>query len=144
MINCCAHDRVIGPSTSMEGMIVAKVLMSSSDTPSIFNLFILLMLSLLLWLLRSNLCCSSSLLKLLHHIATVILRRLHFSLLFQLVHFKFKLLDFSLQMIIFSTYSLITSFHKLFLNTSTRSININVIASFRSFACRGLGSFGIT
>jgi hypothetical protein len=114
------------------------------DTSFIFNPFILLMLNLLLWLLRSNLWCGSSLLKLLHYIATVILRRLYFILLFQLVHFKFKLLDFSLQMIIFLTYSLITSFHKYFLNISTRSININVIASFTSFACRGLGSFGIT
>jgi hypothetical protein len=44
--------------------------------------------------LRSNLWCGSSLLKLLHHIATVILRRLHLSFLHQLVHFEFKPLDF--------------------------------------------------
>jgi hypothetical protein len=44
------------------------------------------------------------LLKLLNHIDTIILRRLHFSLLLQLVHFKFKLLDFSLQVIIFEQF----------------------------------------
>jgi hypothetical protein len=42
-----------------------------------------------------------SFLKVLHHITMVILRRLHFSLLLQLVHFKFKLIYFSLQVIIF-------------------------------------------
>jgi hypothetical protein len=72
------------------------------DTPCIFYLFILLLLNLLLWWLRSNIWCGFSLLKLLHHIVTVLLRRLHFSLLLQLVHFKFKLLDFSLQVIIYS------------------------------------------
>jgi hypothetical protein len=51
------------------------------------------------------------LLKLLHHIVMVILKRLHFSLLPQLVHLKFKLLDFSLQVIIFLSNLFITSFH---------------------------------
>jgi hypothetical protein len=110
------------------------------DTSYIFYLFILRMLNLLIWLLRINLWCHSFLLKLLHHIATVILRRLHFSLLLQFVHFKFKLLDFSPQMIIFLTYSIITSFYKHFLNIRIRSININVIASLTSFSCRGLAA----
>jgi hypothetical protein len=110
------------------------------DTPSIFYLFILLLLNLLLWWLRINLWCGFPLLQLLHHIVMVILRILHFSLLLQLIHFKFKLLDFSLQVIIFLTYSLITRFHKHFLNIRTRGININVIASFTSIACRGLGA----
>jgi hypothetical protein len=52
-----------------------------------------------------------SLLKLLHHIVMIILRRLHFSLLLQLVHSKFKLLDFSLQVIIFLSNLFITYFH---------------------------------
>jgi hypothetical protein len=81
------------------------------DTPCIFYLFILLLLNLLLWWLRSNLWCDFSLLKLLHHIVTVILKRLHFSLLIQLVHFMFKLLDFSFQVIIFLGNPFITSFH---------------------------------
>jgi hypothetical protein len=51
------------------------------DTSCIFDHFILHVMNLLPLLLRSNLWCSSSLLKLLHHIAMVILRRLHLSLL---------------------------------------------------------------
>jgi hypothetical protein len=66
------------------------------DTPCILYLFIPLLLNLLLWWLRGNLWCGFFLLRLLHHIVMVILRMLHFSLLLQLVHFKFKLLDFSL------------------------------------------------
>jgi hypothetical protein len=81
------------------------------DTSCIFYLFIILILNLLLWRLRSNLWCVFSFLKLLHHIATVILSRLHFSLLLQLIHFKFKLLDFSLQVIIFLSNLIVTSFH---------------------------------
>jgi hypothetical protein len=81
------------------------------DTPCIFYIFILLFLNLLLWWLRSNLWCDFSLLKLLHHIVMVILTRLHFILLLQLVHFKFKFLDFSLQVIIFVSSFFITSFH---------------------------------
>jgi hypothetical protein len=77
----------------------------------IFYLFILLILNLPFWRLRSNLLCGLSLLKLLHHITMVTLRRLHFSLLLQLVHFKFKLLDFSLQVIIFLSNLIITHFH---------------------------------
>jgi hypothetical protein len=81
------------------------------DTPCIFHLFILLILNLLLSWLRSNLWCNFFLLKLLHHIITVILRRFHFSLLLQLVHFKFKFIDFSLQVIIFLSNLFITSIH---------------------------------
>jgi hypothetical protein len=51
------------------------------------------------------------LLKLLQHIATVILSRLHFSLLLELVHFKFKLFDLSHQVIIFLSNLIITHFH---------------------------------
>jgi hypothetical protein len=106
-------------------------------------------MNLLPLLLRVNLWCDSSLLKLLHHIAMVILRRLHLSLLLQLVYFKFKLLDLSLQAIILFTYNIITSFYKHLLNIemlalSTKSINIKIITSFTSFACRGLRSFGLT
>jgi hypothetical protein len=112
------------------------------DTSCIFNIFILLMMNLLPLLLRSNLCCSSSLLKFLHHIATVIL-------LLQLVYFKFKILDLSFQVIILFTYSIIISFYKHLLNIgmltlSTRNINIKIITSFTFFACRGLRSFGLT
>jgi hypothetical protein len=112
-------------------------------TSCIFNLFILLVM------LRGTLWCGSSLLKLIHHIVMVIFRRLHLSLLLQLVYFKFKLLDFSLQVIILFTYSFITIFYKYLLNIgmlalSTKSININIITSFTSFACRGFGSFRIT
>jgi hypothetical protein len=74
------------------------------DTCCIFYLFILLMLNLLLWRLRSNLWCDFFFLNLIHHIDTVILRRLHFSLLLQLFHFKFKLLDFSLHVIVFEQF----------------------------------------
>jgi hypothetical protein len=114
------------------------------DTPCIFYLFIILLLNLLLWWLRSNLWCGFPLLKLPHHIVTIILRRLHFNLLIQLVHFKLIVPDLSIQVIIFLTYSLITCYHKHFLNIRTRGININVTSSFASFACRGLGIFGIT
>jgi hypothetical protein len=51
------------------------------DIRCIFYFFNLLLLNLLLWWLRGNLWCGFSLLKLLHHIVTVILSRLHFSLL---------------------------------------------------------------
>jgi hypothetical protein len=51
------------------------------DNSCIFYLFILLILNLLFWRLRSNLLCGLFLLKLLHHITMVILSRLHFSLL---------------------------------------------------------------
>jgi hypothetical protein len=112
-------------------------------TSCIFNLFILLVM------LRGNLWCDSSLLKLIHHIAMVILRRLHLSLLLQLVYFKFKLHDFSLQVIILFTNIFITRFYKHLLNIgmlalSTKSINIKIITSFTSFPYRGFGSFGIT
>jgi hypothetical protein len=83
---------------------------SQEDTSCTFDLFILFTMNLLPLLLRSNLWCGSSLLKLLHHIVTVILRRLHLSLLLQLIYFKFKLLDLSLQVIILFTYNIITSF----------------------------------
>jgi hypothetical protein len=105
LLTICVHPRVV--------LVIVFVSNSTLDRwPScILYLFILLILNLLLWRLRSNLWCSFSLLKLLHHIATVILSRLHFSLLLQLVHFKFKLLDFSLQVIIFLSNLIITSFH---------------------------------
>jgi hypothetical protein len=111
-LNLCVHPRVM----------LATIFVSNStldmwhsciqeDTSCIFYLFILLILNLLHWRLRSNLWCGFSLLKLLHHIAMVILRMLHFSLLLQLVHLKFNLLDFSLQVIIFLSNLIITSFH---------------------------------
>jgi hypothetical protein len=81
------------------------------DNSCIFYLFILLILNLLFWRLRSNLLCGLFLLKLLHHITMVILSRLHFSLLLQLVYFKFKLLDFSLQVIIFLSNLIVTSLY---------------------------------
>jgi hypothetical protein len=112
------------------------------DTSCILYRLILLMLNLLLSLLRSILWCGSFLFKLLHHIATVILRWLHFSLPFQIVYFKFKLLDFSLEIIIFFTYSIIISFYKHLLNIRTRNININVIACFASFALEACGASG--
>jgi hypothetical protein len=113
----------------------------------IFNFFIhkipffLLVMNLLALLLRSNLWCGSTLFKLLHHIATVILMRLHLSLLLQLVHFKFKPLDFSLQVIILLPYCRITRLYKHLLNLGwlafiTKSIRIKVITSFTTFACR--------
>jgi hypothetical protein len=100
------HSYLAKEHPSETGMITIQ-----EDTTCIFNLFIILILNLLFWWLRSNLWCSFSLLKVLHHIVTVILRRLYFSLLVQLVHFKFKLLDFSLQVIIFLSNLFITSFH---------------------------------
>jgi hypothetical protein len=136
-LTSCVHPRVM-LVTSLVANSTPDVWPSyiQEDTSCIFYLFILLILNLLLCLLRSNIWCGSSLLKLLHHIAMVILRRLHFSLLLQLVHFKFNLLDFFLLMIIFFTYSIITSFYKHLLNIRTRSINIKVRISFTSFACR--------
>jgi hypothetical protein len=110
-LTLCVHSRVvlvtIFVSNSTRDMWPSCI---QENTSCIFYLFILFILNLLIWRLRSNLWCGFSLLKLLHHIATVILRRLHFSLLLQLVHFKFKLLDFSLQVIIFLSNLIITSF----------------------------------
>jgi hypothetical protein len=124
-------------------------------TPCIFNLFIHralvfhLVMNFLILMLRSNIWCGSSLLKLLHHIVKVILSRLHFSLLLQLVHFKFKPLDFTLQVIIFLHYCFITRLYKHLLNLRrmalvTKSVNINIITSFATFACRSFRSLEIT
>jgi hypothetical protein len=112
-------------------------------------LFFLLVMNLLPLLLGSNLWCGSSLLKLLHHIAMIILRRLHLSLLLQLVYFKFNPLDFSLQVIILLPYYFITGFYKNLLNLGwlafiMKSIKIKIITSFTTIACRSFGSFGIT
>jgi hypothetical protein len=124
-------------------------------TSCIFNLFIhrvllfLLVMNLLALLLRSNLWYNSSLLKLLHYIATVILRRLHLSLFLQLVYLNFKLLDFSVQVIILLPYCFIIRLYKHLLNLRrlvliTKSAKINIITSFTTFACRSFRSFGIT
>jgi hypothetical protein len=108
----CVHPRVvlvtIFVSNSTLDMWPSCI---QEDTSCIFYLFILLILNFLLWRLRNNLWYGFFLLKLLHHIAMIILRRLHSSLLLQLVHFMFKLLDFSLQVIIFLSNLIITSFH---------------------------------
>jgi hypothetical protein len=124
-------------------------------TPCIFNLFIhrvpllLLVMNWLVLLLRSNLGCVCSLLKLLHYISMVILRRLHFSLLLQLVLFNLMTFDFNLQVIILLPYSFITRFYKYLLNLGrltliTKSTNINIIVPFTTFACRDFWSFGIS
>jgi hypothetical protein len=121
-------------------------------TPCIFNLFInigplfLLVMNKLLLMLRSKLRRGSSLLKLIHHISMVILRWLRIGLFFQHIYLLFKPLDFKLQVVIFFTYSLITRFYNNLLNIgmlalSTKSININIIASFTTIASGGFGSF---
>jgi hypothetical protein len=111
-LTLCVHPRVvlvtIFVSNSTLDMCHSCI---QEGTPCIFHFFIPLLLNMLLCWLRGNLWCGFSLLKTLHHIVMVILRRLHFMLLLQLPHFKFKLLDFSLQVIIFLSNLLITSFH---------------------------------
>jgi hypothetical protein len=77
------------------------------------------------------------------------LSRLHFSLSLQLVHFKFKPLHFILQVVIQLSYIFITRFYKHLLNLGglaliTKSIKINIVAPFTTFACRGLESLRIT
>jgi hypothetical protein len=115
-------------------------------TPCIFNLFIhgfpcfLLVMIFLALMLGSNLRSGYSLLKLLHHISMIILRRLHLSLFLQLVQFRLKSLDFNLQVSILLSYNFITRFYKHLLLLRRlalikKSIKINVIASFISFAC---------
>jgi hypothetical protein len=110
----------------------------------IFNFFIhkisffLLVMKLLSLLLRSGV--QSSLLKLLHHIATVILRSLHLGLSLQLVHF-------CLQVIILLPNCFITRFYKHLLNLGwlafiTKSIRIKVITLLTTFAYRSFGSLG--
>jgi hypothetical protein len=89
------------------------------------------------------------LLKLIHHISMVILRWLHLGLLFQHTYFLFKRIDFKLQMIILFTYNSITRFYKYLLNIemltlSTKSININVIASITTVASGRFSSIEIT
>jgi hypothetical protein len=88
-----------------------------------------------------------SLFKLIHHISTVILRRLRLDLLLQYSYLLFKSLDFKLQVIILFTYSFIIRFYNNLLNIlllpfCIKSININVIVSFITIASRGFGSFG--
>jgi hypothetical protein len=66
---------------------------------------------------------------------------------FQHIYLLFKTLDFKLQVVILFTYSLITIFYNNLLNIgilalSTKSININIIASFTTIASGGFGSFG--
>jgi hypothetical protein len=145
----CVHPWVVLVIGLVPNFILDMWPYIQEDTSCIFDLFILLMMNLLPLLLRSNLWCGSSLIKLLHYIATVILRRLHLGLLLQLAYLKFKLLDLSLQVIIFFTYSIITSLYKHLFNIrmlalSTKSIKIKIITSFTSFACRGLRSFRVT
>jgi hypothetical protein len=95
LLTLCVHPRVVLVTILYLISLDMWPFCIQEDTSCIFYLFILLLLNLFLWRLRSNLWCGFSLLKFLYHIATVILRRLHFSLFLQLVHFKFKLLDFS-------------------------------------------------
>jgi hypothetical protein len=87
-----------------------------------------------------------SLLKLVHHISMVILRWLRFGWLLQHTYLLFKPLEFMLQVIILFSYSFITRLYKHLLNigmlaVSTKSININIIASFTTIASGGFGSF---
>jgi hypothetical protein len=121
-------------------------------TSYIFNFFInigsflLLVMSRLHLLLRRKLRHGSSLFKLIHHIFMIILRWLCFSLLFQNIYLLFNPLDFKLQVIILFTYRFITRLYKHLLNIrilalSTKSININIIASFTTIASGGFDSF---
>jgi hypothetical protein len=76
----------------------------------------------------------------------IILRWLHIDLLFQYFYLLFKHLNFKVQGIILLTYSFITRFYNNLLNIlllafSIKSININIIASFKSIASGGFGSF---
>jgi hypothetical protein len=123
------------------------------DTPCILNLlinvypFFFLVMNKPLLLLRSKLRHGFSLLKLIHHISTIILRWLRLDLLLQYFYLLFKHLDFKLQGIILFTYSFITRFYNNLLNIwmlalSVKSININIVASFTTLACGGFSSFG--
>jgi hypothetical protein len=123
------------------------------DTSCILNLlinvcsFFLLVMNMPLLLLRSKLGHNFFLLNLIHHITTVILRWLHHDLLLQYFYLLFKQLDFKLQVIILFTYTFITRFYNNLLNIEilafiTKSININIIASFTTIASRGFGNFG--
>jgi hypothetical protein len=110
------------------------------------GLFFLLVMSRLLSMLRSKLRHGSSLLNLIHHISTVILRWLHRGLFFNIFTFLFKPLDFKLEVIIFFIYSFITRLYKNLLNIrilalSIKSINIYIIASFITITSGGFGSF---
>jgi hypothetical protein len=80
-LTLCVHPRVVLVTIFISNFTLD--IWSSciqEDTPCIFHFFIPLLLNLLLWWLRGNLWCVFSLLNLLHHIVTVILRSLHFSL----------------------------------------------------------------
>jgi hypothetical protein len=126
---------------------------NQEDTSSILNFlinvfsFFFLVIDRLILLLRSKFGYSFSLLKLIHHISTVILRWLRLDLLLQYFYLLFKPLDFKLQGIILFTYSFITRFYNnllkiLLLTFNIKSININVITSFTAIASRGFSSFG--
>jgi hypothetical protein len=122
-------------------------------TSCIFNIlinicsFFFLTMSMPFLLLRSKLRYSFFLLKIVHHISMIILRWLHLDLLLQYFYLLFKHLEFKLQGIILFTYSFITRFYNNLLNIeiltfSTKSININIIASFTTIASGGFDSFG--
>jgi hypothetical protein len=123
------------------------------DTSCILNLlinicpFFLLVINRPLLLLRSKLGHDFSLLKLIHHIFTIILRCMRLGLLLQYFYLLFKHLDFKLQGIILFTYSFITRFYNNLLNIemlafNTKSININIIPYFTTISSGGFGSFG--
>jgi hypothetical protein len=81
-LTLCVHSRVVLVIIFVSNFTLDMwTSCIQEDTPCIFHFFIPLLLNLLLWWLIGNLWCSFSLLKFLHHIVTVILRRLHFSLL---------------------------------------------------------------
>jgi hypothetical protein len=81
-LTLCIHPRVVLVTIFVSNYTLDMwASFIQEDTPCTFHFFIPLLLNLLLWWLRNNLWCGFSLLKLLHHIVMVILRRLHFSLL---------------------------------------------------------------
>jgi hypothetical protein len=111
--------------------------------------FFLLIMSRLLFILRSKLRRDSSLLKFIHHISIVILRWLRFAFLFQHIYLLFKSLDFKLYIIILFPYIFITRFYNNLLNIgmmalSTKSININIVAPFTTIASGCFCSLGCT
>jgi hypothetical protein len=132
----------------MCGLLAFKnTLLAYSIFSSILALFFLLVMSRPHLLLRNKLRHGFFLLKLIHHISTVILRWLRFGLILQHIYLLFKTLYFKLQVIILFTYSFIIRFYKNLLNIailalSTKSININIIAFFTTIASGGFDSFG--
>jgi hypothetical protein len=99
-------------------------------------LFLNLVLVGLCMLLRSWASDGYFLLKLLHHVFTVILRRLHFALLLQHIQGSLKLFNLLLEFIILFSNEVITRFYKYMLNArlaclretiiSARQINLNL------------------